>query len=179
MSNLTEHAKRELESIGAFSKEDDFYGGMTGTSVMELVELFAKQGHSGMSASLVRNLFNKLADYKPLKPITCEESEWGETISEDEYYQNKRCYSVFKEGEDGKPYYIDAICWKTQTGSTWTGSAKDKDGNIIKSRQFIKLPFIPKTFIIDVEEIEIGKDDFDFVIKDMKQLEEVFEYYQK
>ena len=188
MSNLVDHAKRELEAIGAFSEDGDFYGGMTGTAVMELVELFAKQGHSGMSAGIVRNLFNKVADYKPLKPITCEGSEWGTGADK---FQNKRCPSIFKEGKDGKPYYLNAIVFKGQNGSCFTsgGSVKLKNGDTIKSSQFIKLPFTPKTFYIDVIETEWadktetiekqGGGWWTSVVKDETQLKEVFEYYQK
>jgi len=61
MSNLKQHAQLELERIGAFSEEGDFYGGMTGKAVMELIEVFSEQGHSGMSASVVVQLFTKLA----------------------------------------------------------------------------------------------------------------------
>ena len=192
MSNLVKHAKRELEFAGLFDKDSD-YDGMAGRAVMELVKVFAKQGHSGMSASLVRNLFNKVADFKPLNPITCEEKEWGEAISEDNYYQNKRCSAVFKNGKDGKPYYLDAVAFRGQNGSCFTGnSVKLKNGDTIKSRQFIKLPFTPKTFYIDVIETEWHKDKktgkltkqkgggwWTSVVKDESQLKEVFEYYLK
>jgi len=38
MSNLVEHAKRELTLAGLFNKDSD-YGGMMGDSVMELMEV--------------------------------------------------------------------------------------------------------------------------------------------
>ena len=192
MSNLVKHAKRELEFAGLFDKDSD-YDGMAGRAVMELVKVFAKQGHSGMSASLVRNLFNKVADFKPLTPITCEEEEWSNGISGNDTFQNKRCSAVFKEGKDGKPYYIDAIVFRGQNGSCFTGSSvKLKNGDTIKSGQFIKLPFTPKTFYIDVIETEWHKDKktgkltkqdgggwWTSVVKDESQLKEVFEYYLK
>ena len=42
-SNLVKHARRELELIGAFDEEKDFYAGMTGNAVIELIEVFSKQ----------------------------------------------------------------------------------------------------------------------------------------
>jgi len=66
--NLVSHARHELESQGLFDQGRDFYGGMTGNAVLELVELFALQGHSGMSAGLVRALFGKVAGFQPLGP---------------------------------------------------------------------------------------------------------------
>ena len=184
MSNLVKHAKRELEAVGMFDEDSD-YNGMIGTAVMELIELFSKQGHSGMSASIVRSLFDKVADYKPLSPITCEPKEWN-----NDNYQNNRLSSVFKDGKDGKPYYLDAIVFRGQHGGCFTGnSVKLKNGETIQSRQFIKLPFIPKTFYIDVIETEWADKDetikkegggwWTSVVKDESQLKEVFEYYLK
>lgn len=179
MSNLTQHAEIELKRIGAFDKDGDFYGGMTGDAVMELIKVFSKQGHSGMSANLVRNLFNKVADYKPLSPITCDADEWSKDELDGHTFQNTRCSAVFKEGINSKPYYLDAIVWKNENGNTYTGSAYDKKGNRISSGQFVKLPFVPKTFYVDVIEKEIAPDDWEFYIKDEKQLDEVFKYYEK
>ena len=189
MGNLVEHAKRELETIGMFDKDSD-YEGMIGHAVMELIELFEKQGHSGASASIVRNLFNKVADYKPLSPITCEPNEWN---NDNGYYQNNRCSSVFKNEEDGKPYYLDAIVFRGQNGNCFTGGSVElKNGETIRSRQFISIPFIPKTFYVDVIETEWCKDKetgkltkqvgggwWTSVVKDESQLKEVFEYYIK
>lgn len=50
MSNLTDYAKDELTRAGLFDKDSD-YDGMLGTAALEIIEVFAKQGHSGMSAS--------------------------------------------------------------------------------------------------------------------------------
>lgn len=63
--SLTQHAELELKLSGLFSEEGDFYGGSTGKAVMELIEVFSKQGHSGMSAPIVADLFKKLANYEP------------------------------------------------------------------------------------------------------------------
>ena len=77
MSNLTEHAKAELEFAGLFDKDSD-YNGMLGDAVMELLDVFSKQRHSGRSASMVISLFQRVADYKPLTPITGNDNEWSE-----------------------------------------------------------------------------------------------------
>jgi hypothetical protein len=63
--SLIEHAKMELQIAGAFDKDSDYQGAI-GEAVMELIEVFSKQGHSGMSASYVAGLFHKLAKYEPL-----------------------------------------------------------------------------------------------------------------
>jgi len=139
MSNLVDYARSELEAIEAFTAEGDFYGGMTGNAVMELIEVFAAQGHSGMSASLVRELFNKLAAYEPLRPLTGDESEWSE-VSEG-LFQNKRCSHVFKE--NGEAYDIDGRIFVTPDGSCYT--SKD-------SRVPVTFPYTPKSEYIDIPE---------------------------
>ena len=75
---LNEFAKQELELAGLLSPEDDFYGGETGKAVLELMEVFSKQGHSGQSAAIVADVFWKLSNYKPLTPISGEADEWTE-----------------------------------------------------------------------------------------------------
>ena len=42
--STTSHAKFELELAGFFDEDSD-YGGAIGEAVMELMEVFAKQGH--------------------------------------------------------------------------------------------------------------------------------------
>ena len=189
--SLVEHAKTELELSGLFTEDGDFYGGETGKAVMELIETFSKQGHSGMSAQIVSDIFNKLSRFKPLFPITGKDEEWVDVADmmggKRRMYQNKRCGAIFKDGKKGRPYYLDAIVWRGEDiGDTFTGVVQG-----ITSSQYIKLPFTPKTFYIDVvrelyDEEKHGKDarvvscqsgDYVYFIKDEKQLDEVIEYF--
>ena len=172
-----EHAKRELELAGLFDKDSD-YDGALGTAVMELVEVFSKQGHSGFSAGRVISLFKEVALHNCLTPLSGETDEWNEIG--DNILQNNRVSSVFKDLNTGKSYFLDAITWRTQTESTWSGTAETKDGERITDRQYIKsFPFTPKRFTIDVIEEEVSKDNWKFVVKDEKDLEKVFEIYDK
>lgn len=188
---LIEHAKLELELSGLFNEEGDFYGGATGKAVMELIEVFAKQGHSGMSAPIIADLFKRLANYEPLQPITGKDEEWGDVRDLGDgvpWYQNKRCSALFKDGEDGKPYYIDAIVKRDQKGICWSGMAwlseedyKSGDrSKMVGKRGYVKsFPFTPKTFYIDVKDVEVAEDDWESFVVNPSQLEEVWEYYDK
>lgn len=162
-----------------------------------IIDKFAKQGHSGSSApfyagALSRTIKNTLL-FKPLSPITGEEDEWndtGETLNKgekNEMYQNKRLSAVFKDGKEGKPYYLNAIVWQGEEEyDTFTGHVEG-----ISSKQYIKLPFQPKTFYIDVvkdfdinkypeNEVVEGRDGkYVYRLKDKNQLKEVFEYYDR
>lgn len=186
---LIDHAKTELEIAGLFDKEGDFYEGMTGNAVMELIEIFSKQGHSGMSAPIVADIFKKLANYEPLGPITGKDEEWNDVsnlIDGRTLFQNKRCSALFKEGKDEQPYYIYAIIKRDQRGVTWSGRAwlNEEDwlngdrSKMIDKRGYIKsFPFTPKTFYIDVKDVEVAKDDWESFVVDPSQLDEIREYY--
>lgn len=98
MSKLVEYAKSELEK--AFPCNDDEMQQMAIDDVLELIEIFSNQGHSGMSAPYVLNLFDRLARWQPLLPLTGEEDEWDEPFGEQEEQQNKRCGHVFRYHRD-------------------------------------------------------------------------------
>ena len=138
---LIEHAKRELELAGLFDKDSD-YGGMIGDAVMELIETFSKQGHSGYSAQWVNKIFNELANYKTLVPIENNESEWMDmtkhqsSIDDAKMYQHSRDSRIFKEiSPDGKirSFFIDGI------------HRVDPDGWITNESVDITFPYIPST----------------------------------
>ncbi len=135
--------KEEIKRAGLFSKDEDFYGGMTGKALMELCEVFSKQDHSGMSAGLVASLFKRLTEWKPISPLTGDEDEWMEIT--DDLYQNKRCHSVFKEGKAGKAYQYDYYVFIDEDGTSYT--SKD-------SRKYIEFPYVPKN-----EFVYKGSDD--------------------
>lgn len=115
MSNLINHADRELKRAGIHGATDPYGNSMVYDAVMELVEKFADQGHSGMSASVVLSLFSKVADFKTLTPITADRDEWTVTslTSTPLMYQNIRDSSCFTA--DFKTYY------KVDDKMTWFG----------------------------------------------------------
>jgi len=197
MTNTQSHAKRELEIL--FKTTPDAIIREFETEILALCEKFGQSGQSGGSAPFtagaLSHAIKKLCLQQTIAPLTGEESEWG-TVA-DGFNQNNREGAVFKNG-DGRAYYLDAIVWK---GDTWNSDKTSNDwdtftGTIqgISSRQFIKsFPFKPKTFYIDVtrekfdatkhnksDAVTTGLDgDVVYSIKDMKQLDEVFEYYDK
>ena len=173
MNNLEKHAEIELKLAGLFDK-DSVYGGMLGDAVMELIKVFSKQEHSGMSASVVSDLFNKLSRFKPLTPLTFKDDEWSEYS--DGKYQNKRNSAVFKDSKDGHPYYIDAYYKKTQKGTTWGGSLDLGNGKYV-SRCYIKDPKNMPSICIDVIEREVSKDNWEMKIANKEQLKELQKYY--
>jgi hypothetical protein len=164
-SNLIKHAEEELKRAGLFDADSD-YAGMLGDSVLELIEVFARQGHSGMSAPMVVSLFKELASYNNITPLTGEESEW-ENI-EPMLKQNKRNSAVFEDKKGS--YFVNAIIFVDPDNNRFIGKAKTKDGRTISSLQYFEFPFLPKTFYINVDKNKM--------IIDEKQLDEVFKVYK-
>jgi len=88
-------AIEEIKKAGLYDKDSD-YGGLLGKALEELVKVFAKQGHSDYSASIVNQLFYRLVRYKPLTPITNDLDEWNFCWEDGEkVYQAKRCPYLF------------------------------------------------------------------------------------
>jgi len=161
MSNLLKHAERELSLIGYDGKDE--YNNMAKAAIMELLATFANQRHSGFSASYVTDIFNKLARFETLSPLTGENNEWNDVteMSGDRktLFQNNRNSAVFKD--DTGCYYIRAIVWVEDDDNTYTNN---------KSRGYIKsFPFTPKTFYVKV--------DKDNNILDTEEYNKAKEYY--
>lgn len=196
-SNYMKHFERELKILHKSLKSED------GNLLIEpyikdikrIIRKFGRQGHSGGSApygagSLSSTIKNTLL-FMPLSPLTGEDSEWmdvKEAMGGKPYYQNNRLGSVFKDGKDGKPHYNEAVIFRGKNDVCFTGgSISLADGRTIASGQFIKFPFIPKSFYLDVIETEWADKDekvkkegggwWTSVVKDESQLKEVEEYY--
>ena len=196
MTNSQSHAKRELEILAKttpdaivipFAKE-----------IIALCEAFEKSGQSGGSApytaSVISQAVKTLMSFETLAPLTGEDSEWTDVTSNNDgkpMFQNNRDSRVFKDGKEGKAYFIDAIVFDGDIGGRFTGNGSvTHNAENIGSTQYIKeFPFKPKTFYVDVidhrwadkeeKTPDVNGDWWTHSIKDEKQLEEVFGFYNK
>lgn len=172
-----------------------------------LVDKFGKSGQSGFSAPFtagaIVDTLKKMLAHEPLgEGITGADDEWNDISTIENVqegtgtFQNNRLSSVFKESKDGRPYFLDAIVFKPiGKDYSFTGNSvaiSEGSEEKIASSQYIKaFPFQPKTFTIDVHEKEYRKlKDGSLVeeegggwweswLADPKQLEQVWEYYDK
>ena len=151
---LKEYAEQELKLYFPDSKDDDEMDVIIKKhlteDVMNLIKLFEIEAHSGFSANVVLNLFERLSHWKPLTPLTGADDEWNDV--DEETFQNKRCSSVFKDKETGECYDIDGKVFSTDGGKTY---------HICKeSRVYISFPYVPpiRPEKIILEE-EGGEDD--------------------
>jgi len=103
--SLVEHAIKEMSMVGLYDVDND-YGGMLGKAVEELVRVFAAQGHSGFFAYQTMKIFNVVANFKRLSPLTDSSDEWM-SVSEMfgcGMWQNRRDGSCFST-DAGNTYY--------------------------------------------------------------------------
>lgn len=103
-SNIAGHAWDELDRAGLFTDDGDFYGGMTGRAVMDLVDVFVEQGHSGASASIVIDILRRVLAFEPLSPLTDDPAEWIEVA--DGLWQSRRQAQAFSQ-DGGKTYRLN------------------------------------------------------------------------
>lgn len=110
--SIVEYAKKELAMI---EHDEDGMQDMMDRNIIEILERFEKQGHSGFSAGYLISCLERLMRFLPLKPLTGEDDEWRE-IGEKKY-QNKRCSRVFKE--NGEAYDIEGKVFSRDGGRSW------------------------------------------------------------
>ena len=112
--SLVEHAKAEFRAAGWCDENGKFNDEMQHfmcDQIIELLTIFAEQGHSGSSAPYAIELFSKLAKFEPLAPLTGEDWEWNDTGHG--VLQNNRCGHVFKDIETGECYDINGkVFWE-------------------------------------------------------------------
>lgn len=147
MSNLELHAKKEMEIAGLFDKDSD-YGGMLGDAVMKMIKVFADEGHSGFSAPMAIRIFEKVARFEPLTPLTGADDEWMEVDCPSRgdgekafCYQNVRCSHVFKDNNGA--YDIEGRIFREPDGSCFTS---------YDSLVAVTFPYTPKHEYVDVPE---------------------------
>jgi hypothetical protein len=203
MTKTQSFAKQELDILAAtvpdaivtpFAKE-----------ILALCEAFGKSGQSGGSApyvaSAIAQAVKKLMLQEPICDVTGHQNEWCDMSEMNDgaaMFQNSRCSALFKDGVEAKAHYLDAIVWKgKENWDTFTGRVyiDNKNFELIGSSQFVKFPFKPKTFYIDVVRVPITKKEAESrklhyiedgndecyytILKNPKQLDKVFKYYEK
>lgn len=145
MTNLEQYAERELIIAGLIDKDSDDKGELA-KAVMELIRVFAKQGHSELSANMIISIFTKLARFEPLTPLIGADDEWHKI--DENTYQNKRYFRVFKS--NGKAYDMGRKVFKDKNGRPYI---------CCESKVPITFPYVPETEIVETRDREEGKQN--------------------
>ena len=139
--SLVDYAESELALIGMGKDTEDEMNKMMHDHIIKMVQTFADEGHSGMSAGYALSILKKLLAYEPLTPLTGEDDEWFEAA--DGVFQNKRCSRVFKQADrfDGQAYDLNGRVFVEPDGSAYTS----RDSLVP-----ITFPYTPKTEYVSV-----------------------------
>lgn len=151
MSNYESHAWREFRAAGWVNENNKFDDEMQEAicmNVLKMIQIFADEGHSGSTAPYAINLFEKIASFKPLSPLTGEDWEWhdvSEYAGRDNgpLFQNKRCGHVFKDSTGA--YDSEGIVWYDWHTNEETGEKYRLHFTNHKSRVPVTFPYVPNT----------------------------------
>lgn len=138
--NLVDHARRELKLAGMFDEDVDGseaagnWNNLVAEAVIELMDVFAEQGHSGFSASMTQELFSRLAKYESLTELTDSIDEWQNVTDFDprngeSLHQSRRSSSCFSNDE-GKSYWDINEDWfyhEDENGERWSGGLPEEE----------------------------------------------------
>jgi len=148
-----EFAEQELR-IAGYNIEDrpDDPDGWIVDNLLELLEVFSKQQHSGFSARYCISMFKKLASFEPLTPLTGGDDEWSDVsqYGGGVMYQNKRSGRIFKDSKDGRAYDIEGKVFRESDGCCFTNN---------ESKVYIEFPYTPVTEYIDINDTQLNLFD--------------------
>ena len=195
MAKITQYIEHELAiHKKMLGKDDDSLILPFRAEILAIAKKFEKQGHSNgapMAIQALTSVIEALLNHNPITPITNDVSEWDLVDKETQLYQNKRLFSLFKNGIDGRVENIRAIIFVEDGQSAFiSNSVLLKDGSYLSSTQIVKeFPFTPNTFYVPVvvkhwEDTEgtIENENGTFTtshVKDENCLVEIFNYYDR
>lgn len=171
--NIIEYAKNELDLL---NQEKEPMQEQINKDILEVIKIFAEQGHTGFSAGYAISKLERLLRWKPILPLTGEEDEWVEDSS-GRSRRNKRCSSVFLN-EDGTAHDIDGIAVSDNGGITWFSSGR--------FRKEITFPYVPpihpeRVYIEYTEDVPPGftGDEYEIITDQPERIKALYEKKRK
>lgn len=168
---MVKYAKRELARIG---RDEEGLQDLINKNILDIVEMFSEQDHSGFSAGYALSVLERLLRYKPLTPLTGEPDEWNDTWYGSK--QNKRCHSVFLDGD--KAHDDDAIIVSDNGGITWFTSGR--------FRKEVTFPYMPpthpeKVYIEYTEDVPPGftGNEFEIITDNPERIKALYDRKRK
>jgi hypothetical protein len=148
LNNYEKHAWLEFKAAGWVDENNQFKDEMQESickHVLELLDVFHEEGHSGTTAPYTIDLFKKLAMFEPVAPLTGEDWEWVNVAEQNggPLWQNKRCSHVFKDNNGA--YDIDGIIFYDWYTREETGERYKSYYTCKESRVPVTFPYVPKS----------------------------------
>lgn len=174
MSNLTEWAQRELDLL---NKDGDEMQALMNKNIMDILNLFSDQGHSGFSAGYLISALRRLMQWKPLLPLTGEDDEWRECSNGLE--QNIRCSAVFRENKDNSTaHYIEGKIFSDNGGITWFTR---KESHIPVTFPYTVPDHPEKVYIEYLEDVPPGfsGDEYEIITDQPERIKALYERKRK
>lgn len=177
---IYDFSHKELELAGMLSDNTDVNIQNASKLALELIQKLESDGHDYNIQKLATDLMWKLVNGKLLSPLS--DDNWIEYMTD--YYYHQRCKDLIKTPYD-RFLYNKAIVFSDNTGTPWTGwvwldkeAAINKDlSKKINSYQRIKgFPFTPKSFFVNVSNVEVG-DEIQVFVTNPESLYDVWDYY--
>lgn len=180
--NLIQYAESELARI---PKDEDGMQDLVNHDILEIVKMFAEQGHIGLPSNYVISKLERLLRFKPISPLTGAEDEWYEVCSSRNgvhTYRNKRCSSVFKDvNAQGNVIRCKDYDWFSVSdngGITWFRSSR-----FSKSVTFPYLPPIhaERVYIEYTDKVPPGHpcNNFDIITDQPERIKALYERKRK
>ena len=135
-ATLKDHALnqfKECEWLDAKDKPCDSSQERMMNDILDLVIPLDEAKYNEDQLKVFRNCFIRVADYKPLSPLTGEESEWKDLGDQ---LQNQRYFAVFWEKGEENAYDSAAIGFRHPNGGAYSSSG---------SHLPINFPYFPTT----------------------------------
>ena len=198
-NNLVNHAIDELTIAGYYDSTKEGPNKWIREQVIETIAVLASHNNSGSSIGLEISLFNKLAKFGIISPLTLSDDEFIEVSNNS--FQNKRCSDVFKE--NNKIHWLNAFTKKVikskyfgkdeiieqSDGMCWSGIVFEMKDGIATGNGFhrcyikqenINKGLIPENTIhLPCLEVEVQKDNWlmfvDVNSEELKKLKESYD----
>lgn len=165
-----EEVKTRLDAMLGKSEREDEDGMQTliTKNIMEIVDMFREYG---LGKEEAHNL-SRLMDWKPIVPLTGEDTEWGEVYDwnkDKNTQQNKVCSAVFRDNFDSSTArYIEGRIYSDNGGHTWFTTNR----GTLQSHIPVTFPFwVPDK----PEKVYLNGEDSEEVVTDKDRIKELYD----
>lgn len=192
MMSMLEWAKEELDRI---PKDEEGIQEIINQDILDVVEKFSRQGHSGFSASYAISILEKLLRYKPITPIEDTEGIWNEISDWNNIQgnsvilsQSTRLASLFKYVyADGTIKYRDIdryVCMDIDNNDAYSSNFVT---DLLDELNPITLPYMPtepikvycEDFLVDRDNGDLDTKGILYMVNEEGERVDIYRYFKE